>query len=935
MAKYLRTSIFMTLLIFSLCTSVWAQNGAVKGKITDEFGLALPGAAIFLTELDNVGTASGVDGNFTILNVPTGRFTIQVTYIGYETITKEIEVVTSLTTEVNLSLKPGVVIGEEVLILGDRLKGQAKALNQQKNNANITNIVAADQIGRFPDANVGDAIKRIPGITMQYDQGEARDIIIRGIAPQLNSVTLNGERIPSAEGDNRRIQMDLIPADMIQTIEVNKAVTPDMDADAIGGSVNLVTRTATNGLRISGTAATGYNFLSEKPIWTGSVILGNRSANGKFGMVFSGSYNNHNFGSDNIEAVWVEDDNVGVILDEFDIRKYEVQRVRRSASLAFDYKINTNNSLFLSTMYNWRDDWENRYRYRVGKLSDAAEDRDITSLGNGRFQTLGRIGRQTKGGINNNRVDNRRLEDQRTSNVTFGGDHLIGNKLKLDWSTTYSRASEERPNERYIRYRESDIEVIMDISNPEKPLVTPVDPNSWRAIGFNEITEENQFTKEEDINSRINFQLPISDKGILKFGLRQRSKSKERDNNFFSYEPVDEDAFGASLGAVPSIDQSDADYLNGNQYQISYFADRDFLGNLDLKNASLFEESDEPGEYVPGNYQADENILGGYIMTDYQISSKLSAVIGVRLEHTNIDYKGFSFDVDNDIVTPTSGEDSYTNVLPGVHLKYDISENTIVKLAWTNTLARPNYFDLVPFAEFSPDDEELVRGNPALQPTKSMNFDLMAENYFKSIGLISAGAFYKDIDDFIYERVIENFNDPVYGSDLEFTTPENGGTAEVYGFEIAFQRQLDFLPGFWKGFGVYFNYTNTQSSTEGVQGREGEDLPLTGTAENMLNASLSYESEKLVLRASLNFTSDYLDELGGEAFDDRFYDKQTFLDINGSYAFKPNWRVFFELNNLTNQPLRYYQGISERTMQEEFYNVRMNLGVKFDLFRGN
>ena len=178
---------------------------------------------------------------------------------------------------------------------------------------------------------------------------------------------INGERVPSAEGDNRNVQLDLIPADMIQTIEVNKAVTPDMDADAIGGAVNLVTRSAPSGMRLSGTLASGYNSLSEKPIWTGGLIYGDRFANDKLGAIVSLSYNNHRFGSDNIEAEWNnevesevsgEDISVDPYVEEMDIRKYEVQRVRRSASINLDYKINENHTLFMKSMYNWRDDWE-------------------------------------------------------------------------------------------------------------------------------------------------------------------------------------------------------------------------------------------------------------------------------------------------------------------------------------------------------------------------------------------------------------------------------------------------------------------------------------------------------------------------------------------------------------------------------------------------
>jgi TonB-dependent receptor len=226
----------------------------------------------------------------------------------------------------------------------------------------------------------------------------------------------------------------------------------------------------------------------------------------------------------------------------------------------------------------------------------------------------------------------------------------------------------------------------------------------------------------------------------------------------------------------------------------------------------------------------------------------------------------------------------------------------------------------------------LEEGNSELKATTAMNFDLMYENYFKSIGVISVGGFYKDISNFIYSRTDLNVTHPQYGQLQSLTRPENGGTADVYGFEVAVQRQLDFLPGFLKGFGVYLNYTFTESSTTGIQERENDDLRLTGTAKNMFNASLSYETKKLVVRTSLNFASDYIDEVGGSSFSDIYYDKQTFLDVNASYAITPKWRIYAEANNLTNQPLRYYQGIQERTFQEEFYNARINLGVKFDFF---
>jgi outer membrane receptor for Fe3+-dicitrate len=226
----------------------------------------MPGATVKLSGDLTKSQVSDQSGKFVFNSLKKGSYTVTISYIGYETVNQKLDVDAGV-KELRFVLEEKALEGTEIIVLGDRLKGQAKAINQQRNNGNITNVVSSYQIGRFPDANIGDAMKRIPGITMQNDQGEARNIIIRGMAAGLNSVTLNGERIPSAEGDNRNVQMDLIPSDMVQTIEVHKAVLPNMDADAIGGSVNLITRTAPNALRVSGTLGGGVNFLTNnKPI---------------------------------------------------------------------------------------------------------------------------------------------------------------------------------------------------------------------------------------------------------------------------------------------------------------------------------------------------------------------------------------------------------------------------------------------------------------------------------------------------------------------------------------------------------------------------------------------------------------------------------------------------------------------------------------------
>ena len=929
---------FLVLMFISVTT--YAQV-VIRGKVIDENGLPLTGATIRLTDLENTGTISDIEGNYVLFNIPVGEHTMQISFVGYTMMEKTITAEKDMKIE-PIKLQPGVLLGNEVLVLGDRLKGQAKALNRQRTNQNITNVVAADQIGRFPDANIGDAVKRIPGITMQGDQGEARNVIIRGLAPQLNSVMINGNRIPSAEGDNRNIQMDLIPADMIQTIEVNKAITPDMDADAIGGAVNLTTRSAPEGQRISATFATGYNALSEKPIWTGGLIYGNKFFNNKLGAVVSLSYNDHQLGSDNIEAEWKEGDNIPAYVEEFQIRTYQVQRIRRSASVNLNYDINDRNKLFFSSMYNWRDDWENRYRTVYKDI----EEPDANGV-----SFVGAIERQSKGGIGNDRVDFRRLEDQRVQSFSLGGEHLLGN-AELTWSGAWSKASEERLNERYAEYvAEPEVEVagedvaqgmlfVQDISDPEFPEFRPAASDGISLAGndpsiqdlslfeFGEITEENQYTDETELAGRLDLKLPISQKGFIKFGTRYRGKEKTRDNNFFEFSPLNNDI--ESLNLVPRTNETRSDFLAGEQYAAGEYASKEWLGNLDLNDGSLFEAEDKADEYLAVNYSAKERITAGYAMAQYNLTPKLTATAGLRIEYTDLEYTGNIVENEEDFIQEVTLTDNYTNFLPGVHAKYNVNPNLVLRAAWTNTLARPNYYDLVPYQDNRIEDEELFLGNPELDPTTSMNFDFSAENYFKSIGLVSIGYFNKNIDDFIYVAASEN------SAGFNVFQPQNGGDGAINGVEVSVQRQLDFLPGALKGIGVYLNYTYTDSEATGVANEDGDPrdkIGLPGTAKNLFNASLSYENKSFIIRASINYSSDYIDEVGGDAFSDRYYDEQFFLDINASYAITQNWRIFAEANNLTNQPLRYYQGVPERTMQAEWYNSRYNLGLKFDLFQ--
>jgi TonB-dependent receptor len=932
---------YLVVTFFLLTLSGYAQKAIISGKVLDaDDKLPLPGAMIQIVG-DNKYTVSDYNGRFELLNINIGTYQVTVKYIGYTPITHEITVEQGKNNVLDFALKTSGTELNEVVV-GDILKGQAKALNQQKNSKNIGNVISSDQVGRFPDANVGDALKRVPGITMQNDQGEARNIIIRGLAPSLNSVTLNGDRIPSAEGDNRNVQMDLIPSDMISTIEVNKTLTSDMDADAIGGSVNLVTRATPNGERISATLAGGFMPIREHATYTAGLVYGNRFFDNKLGAVFSGSYNNVNYGSDDVENEWVKDDFGNEFVQASEIRKYDVQRIRRSGSVALDYKFDENNTIFANAIYNWRDDRENRFRTTYDDIEAIYDGETITGF-------EGRVKRQTKGGVDSNRNKNRRLEDQRVQNYSLRGEHLINSKLDLDWSANYAKAREYRPGERYIEYRQKGLEMSQDLSDLRFPLVTTTGEEVDQ-FEFNSVTENTDETSESEFGAKVNIRFPFSiiaaEKGRIRTGLRLRMKEKERNNNFFSYEPVNDGM--DLLSEIPTSVYDGKNFNPGSKYVPGTFASASFLGSLDLNNSALFDKEADPAEFLAVNYNAKENIYAAYVRWDQDFNDKLSMVLGFRVENTHIDYTGNRVLDEEELESKINTTNAYTNVLPSISFQYNATKDLVLRAAATTALARPNYYALAPYVNNIAADKEITAGNPDLDATYSYNYDFMAENYFKSVGLISGGVFYKRLNDFIYNYSDNQYTDAKFAADFpnqanpipagenwSFVQSRNGDVVDVYGFEVAFQRQLDFLPGkFLKGFGIYLNYTYTKSKAKGIadeDGNERNDISLPGTTPHMFNGSLSWENKRFSARISTNFTSDYLDELGSESYKDSYYDKQFFLDANASYKITSHLRIFAEANNLTNQPLRYYQGVEAHTKQAEFYQARYNFGLKFDL----
>jgi TonB-dependent receptor len=914
--KHIRGFSGLIFLMLIALQSQAQQTGSITGQVTDqENGQVLQGANLRL-QGTSAGAVSDAGGRYVIANVPAGVYQLVVSYIGYQAISLNVSVEGGSTTSRDVELENNFIELEGITVTGNR-QGQAQALSRQKNADNIKNVVAADLIGRFPDPNVADALQRVPAVSVQRDQGESRYVQIRGTNPNLSNISINGEQIPSPEGDVRYAALDMIPTGVLSSIEVNKALTPDMDGDAIGGSVNLNTLSAVGKGRIlKGTASLGYNDQAQdySPLGAvGSLTYGNRTDDGAFGYLLSGSYNVTNRASDNNEVEYDEGE-----LETLELRDYELRRKRIGAIGSFDYRFNSGSKLFLNTSYNFFSDQELRRALILENVESVREFKD-------------------------------RFEEQQIFSLSAGGDHLLNDRFQLDYMASYSYADQNTPKDRQVSFAqayedadEEDIEFIdFDRSNPDYPQFS-VNANApsgagiynYDAYEFDELEDSGEQTSDRHFTTRLNLKMNygLGDAaGSLKFGGLFRTKQKELnpDIGLFGYE-------GDFLFSDIQGDFEDDDFLS-NEYEqgVGLFPDEDALGNFFDANRSSFEreEDDSMADTESERYDATENTYAFYGMSRLQKGS-LSGLIGVRYERTNVDYNANSveFDENGDLlpVESTSGENDFGFFLPMVHLKYELSSQTNLRFAWTNSFAKPNYFDLAPYRIITREDEELEIGNPGLDATTSMNLDLMAEYYFNNVGLISAGVFYKKLDNFIYFRNFE-FQGGGGLAGFETTQPVNGEDADLAGVEFNLQQQLTFLPGALDGLGLYANYTYSWSEANLITA-DGSDraVSLPGQAENTGNLALSYEKYGFSGRISLAYAGAFIDELRESSANDRIYDEHLQLDFSASQQITPRSQFFLELVNLTNETLRYYNGVTSRLEQQEFYSFWGNAGIKFD-----
>ncbi len=875
------------LTIVGLLVAQWAFGATLKGKINDaQTHEPLIGATVILKNT-KLGSAAGLDGSFEIKNIPVGTYEIVVTYIGYETKTLRFEIKSdNQALDFDLSETSRQLETTTITAQADRESDQNVRKTEQKAD-NVLNIIGARAIQLLPDITVGNVLQRISGVSvLRNNNGDGQYAIIRGMDKRYNYTLVNGVKIPSSDNKNRYVPMDIFPAELLERLEVIKALTPNMEGDAIGGAMNVVMKSAPDHLVVSVTASTGYSqIFSDRPYsgfstegiafkspaqiqgnqYLGQVsdfsvktlqykdvatpintllglTVGNRLFNNKFGFVVAANYQQTYRGSNSIyyraNGQPSPDPAPNTpLFDQIERRQYNTRQTRTGLHTKLDYVFDKNNKLSVYALFLQLDD---------------AQHRHLETVNFG-------IGDQS---IN----DRSRFTRQNIYNTTLQGDHQLSEKLKLNWSAVYSLATNKTPDwtDMAVTFR-----TVKDVNGKVTDSTRYIDPVSHTWVS----SQDEDKTGYLNLNYNVLKDFDISAGGMY--------RHKNRSNYYTAYR----------LNTV----------LLGSERQI--------FTSIDKTQFVFRPNSDAVADTTNGNnYTAIENIGAAYIQGKILIKKALQILGGVRFENTAQSYVS-QLPV---TVTGKTGKISYLDVLPSVHVKYMLNAQQNLRLSYFKSISRPGYFEFIP-ANLSGDyfDEG---GNYNIKHTIADNIDLRYEFFPNGSDHLLGGVFYKNIVNPI------EFGFAQVGNNSFLYTPQNFGTAKNYGLELVFAK-------YFKNWGVSGNYTYTHSAittTKKVYYRDAngsiqnappataeyptpptQTRPLQGQSDHIANLSLIYKNAKWGVDAQLSwvYTGARINIVSPYKDLDYWQQPTSQLDLSAEKRFQKHFSVFVKVTNLLDNPI--------------------------------
>jgi len=927
------------MLLISCSIPAMAQAGGLNGQVFDASETrALKAAQVIITELGR-STTTNSNGNYIFADIPAGDYTVEVRYVGAETLTRTISITEEDIVTANFSV--AAVGGGEILVIG-QAANQASALSRQKAADGVSSVLTRDAIGQFPDQNVAESLRRLPGLNILNDQGEGRFVSVRGLDPELNSSSLNGVRLPAPESDVRSVALDVISSDIIESIEVKKSLTPDMDADTIGASIEIKTTNAFDRKKdlYSFKAEGSYNDYTGDVSPKGSFDFSKRLTD-DFGIAGGISYYKRKFETDNIEAEgWDTNDDGVDYAEEVQYRDYDVERERISAALSFDYRASDTTTLYARGNFSQFDDQEYRRRTTF-KFDEEASDGDANSA----------LFDDADGEIEIERDIKDRFERQRIRSVVLGGETDTG-EWKASYSASWAKSSEKEkgsidPTTFSRKFEGDGLSVLFDYSNPRIPAFSIptggadfTDPSGYELEDIEYTALSDSQDEEYALKADLGREFAMDNGTFTVQGgakMRWREKRYNADVEFYENDAL-----------------TLADILGEQTYRIADISPvANFSGARDYFNANRadfeLQEIDTMFDSAVSDYTVNEDIFAAYLLGRWE-SSTLRVIGGMRYEHTKNDIAantvtlaeedstvdGVVLDDDMVFITPNSFTKKYDHWLPSLNIRFEPQPNMVFRAAGYRSIVRPKLSKLAPIfsVEQNDDDErEGEFGNPDLKPYEAWNFDATAEYYFSGNGAITAGFFYKDIKNFIVDTV--NDDGGVYNGIAfdEATIPINGDSAEIYGVELSYSQVYSFLPAPFDGLLTQLNYTYTDAT--GTVPNDGDitdprKIMLPSSSKHTFNAVLGYEKGPIDLRIAGTYRSKYLDELGDEAEEDRYIDNHFQIDISAKYKVTKNVRLFAEWINVNNAKYFAYQNFNsnKRLLQFEKYGPTVKFGAK-------
>jgi len=941
-------------------TSSGAQNGAgtITGRVYDaETGQSLRGAVVNVVGA-NAQDVTTNDGRFQIA-VPAGEVTLQVDYVGLDTLQRTISVPRGGNTVADIGLTSTELSGEQIVVRA-AATGQALAINQQRTANGIVNIVSEETFGPMPDGNIGYALQRLPGLSVNTDQdGSPTGINIRGISAEYNSFQIDGNRLPTS-GGGRGLGLTQFSGDGITNIEVIKAPTPDRDGDAIGGIINVVTRSAfqRSGRAIEVDVGGVYSDLPDA--WGSRVTA-------QYSDIFSIGGGDRNFGvsgtisnfqtdrySLNRDMDWVQvtpANNPQLNLDangdpiwfmesshwEYDTRVTQTT----TANLNLDFRTDPFNSFYARMFYSTADRRGVKYETDVDidtRFQDAADGRktyaELTEdYGRG---TPGDDGSQGSRGWIGTEDD----RDTELYSINLGGRHEGPSSL-LTYDFFYSRNEQTITNDNELNFlMEPDDPWLLfeyqlvDVYRGEVIIneLSGRDPTDLSLVTEGELALYSSTRTEDVLSARADWERSF-DVGSSVFTVKTGGKFYRSSPKFDQLAEVfsmDQDFPYAQV-----VEPTEEILLRGPKYFDVIPASGVALlqSNPELFE---FEEQDTLEDSYFEDYDATEETKAGYIMGTWR-SGAHTILGGVRYEHVdweNTNYQVSYLDEEASFAQVEQG-DSYGYWLPGIHFRHELAPNLILRESYNRSYGRPRLSELTA-GRFVDDDGNIVDGNPNLRPALSDNFDAQIEYYTDTGGLYSVAVFYKDVKNFSYVTVY-NFDEldeagvPIFAEEgeFEYEVPMNGSAAKNYGIELIARQRFGFLPGALSGLGVDLSATFADSEATYPNRDDDRDLPVPGFSKFLFTGTLSWAWHGFEIRGDYIFRDDYVEGLGDSIETDEFYAAEDRVDLQASYNLANGLRAYASVINLTDEAQLSYAGYRQFVEDVSLTGRKFTFGLRY------